>query len=318
MKLILILLLLMSCGSTPKDLSVPELNNHFRMEMKVNGVTSLGLSGFSYDDTETLKAHTLRFYPIHEGIIDLWSERCSRTYSFAYKRGQEIAINLFDLLPPSGQATSCVYRTMQRVKGADNVMVGLFGLAYTGEALPLKTEILGQSFHGISWMQKKQGNVIPSEANTIKVWPTGQSGNISFRGCGIQSSRDFTATPIILRLHEIIPSLETKHSCNYVITIANYDNPYVEQHTLMLNVYKSETTFIDPPKVDFNKRKSRLEVKFDNPYILGTSVNERVCIRRRNCTGTCKENESCTVRAITSSGRYFWAIVKNGNIVEVK
>jgi len=325
-----LLLLCVSCAAQPaKDPSVPEQNNHFRIEMQIDNITSVGMLGVSYTDRNELKDKSLSFFPVYEGSLELYSERCEKNISVSYSKGQTIKIGLLELLPSFD--TTCSYRITRRVIGADNAMVGYFVIGYFKDTLPLKVRIGSDDFTGVSYLQLREGDLIPhvsgsdkmlesiptiDEPKSITLFPKGTRGKVLFKGCNASfAPLEFDKTPITINLSDAFSRIGPTDSCDYEIVVVNYDNPAIEENIFSLNVYKKETQWLEAPFVS-NAIFKKIKVSYVNPYVLGISVDDKVCYNTQTCIAKC--NGSCTVRAITTSGRFFWGLLQNGNFTEVK
>jgi hypothetical protein len=336
--LLTIILMVIGCSQPPIDPSSPELNNHYRIEMIIDNVTNIGLAGISYKDRSELEDKILVLPPIYKGSLELFSERCGKSFSIAYEENDVVSIPIIDLL--SDYDSKCSYRIIRRIIGTNHIMVGYFYINYYKENLfPLKIEVNDTFYNGVVPFQIREGDLIPidftsynhvkdniilndtiaiKESKIIKIYPRGTKGKLMITGCNASFVPvEFTSTPIVVDFASIFSSVTVENSCDYEIGITNYDVPEFETATLITNVYKKETQWLETPFINLIS-DNKVKVYFINPYIVGLSIDNKICKNSHHCVAKCKKDTECIVRAVTTSGRFFWGTIKNGKFTRIK
>jgi hypothetical protein len=342
MKFLFILVLLAACSAPPIDPSIPEQNNHLRIEMELNGVTSIGMHEISFSSRDEIANLELKFPPVYKGTLEMWSDRCGRILPTSYNKNEILAIKVVDLLP-SDYNTRCTYKIKRRIVDGDNPMLGYFGINFFHKYTPLTVEIDGKKFSGAAHMQVRETETIPvddyetippttstmlsiNETKIIKVFPRSIKGQILIQGgnaMGVPIDYDFTDVEKeedrykILDLATIFSKLTVADSADYEINATAYGTQKMENMMLMLNVYKRETYWLASPILS-RDGLDRLVVTFIDPYVAGVSIDSTICENKGVCAAKCKKDQVCVIRAVTRSGRFFYGREINEKFIEVK
>lgn len=296
-----------SCSCMPvKDLApAPSTLGHQRLLMSIDGEVHAGVIGVVGTD------HDLRIQTYKTGTYEMRGiGECGFVWGEGFKDARWVQLDLSSI----PRSPVCLLSLVARVNGLDSpatasVLVRRFD---DPNVVPLTIAANGRERPGANWLQiPSEGarlmGYIP-ESKEIVLRPSGRSGKIHIRGCGLSESEEFDQ-PGEWRTN--VYALYKSHKGGIDETcvfdfLVNNDDQLKEGASLLVSVYQPYGSFLEAPTT--KRDGGRRCFEFQDPYVVSMAVNgdgHDRWNRRQKCV---KVTDRYEVDGLTSKMRTFYGV----------
>lgn len=313
--LILVLMILVSCGHMPVDDTPAPIDNNFKtVEFQLCGQQHFGVGGCAVPVGGGLNKELV--VPLfYKGRYTIRSSNCLFEEKSRYEKTSHLKIGIEKLIEnrPQGILT-CVFDVLIKPDGFDREMFGQFTLYDIEELFPSDAEMSGQEFkNGTGWIQIRERKLKLDEIDiSPKInFKTQNQGMLYYQGCGHKNNFRYEGN-IDISLFQLIQNedLRVSDSCNFVFLLVGDDGRY-ETFLFTLNVFNKKYVSLEKPSIR-HKYDRWLFVK-GSKHVGLVAIDDRYSLSNK-LFSTVKDRV-VFVRMATANGRVLILKVQKGEIV---
>lgn len=293
--MIVVSLMLSSCGSMPKDNSLSPVDaGLYVLEMRSSCGYDVGLHGCHFNSQTNLEEKFVQFPVAFKGEWEIVSDRCNFSSKQTFDGQSWVTFSWAELLKNRNQsAVACLFSMRVKIDGVRSLM-GQFLLEDNEEFESAKIRIFDRNYVGVAYFQLKKSSSLDSFVEL-------EAQEVEFEGCGASGVEQSNK----VLLSKLFPD---RKSC--LMALGGVSDTF-SIGTLNIKFYDDK--FVDLPMPKISYKNGKLSIEADE--IVGVvAINDR-WKKSNKMSLKVKSSETVFVRLLTSNGRFLVIGVQNGRVV---